>query len=374
VQPLGLDAFSLLEPAAHRFSPLVTWLVATTRPAVTVELGPGDRGSLLSTCEAVLRANADATCAAVLLSTGSHQSGEAFTSLMAELSGRFGEGVRSYESEQAGLADMADGKAGLVHLAVFESEEMALPDVGAWLETMAPGAVMVVTTTASDVSSNFAKAKGHVMDNMPAVSISLGMTTEAVVAQRPTEDGAPIVEMLRRAPFAVGAFLAVFGEQVELHDLLDNEPEPSPTVRALIGRVIDQQVAERDAFLAALRVYKEESARLTAEVVESRRELSNQIESARQEREHLVTEFLDRVDHLSSKISTSAARYETELAEKDVLIGDREHKAEVYAGQAANAQSIIEDMHHSTSWRVTAPVRLLSRILAKRATPVQPEN
>ena len=208
--------------------------------------------------------------AAVLLPTPSQQAGEAFTSLMAELSGRFGDVVQSYESEQAALADLADGKSGLVHLAVFESEETALPDVGAWLEAMAPGAVMVVTTTASDVSSNFAKAKGHVMDNLPAVSISLGLTTEAVVAQRPTEDGTPIVEMLRRAPFAVGAFLAVFGEQIELHGLLHNEPEPSPTVRALIGRVIDQQVAERDAFLAALRVYKEESARLSAEVVESR--------------------------------------------------------------------------------------------------------
>ncbi len=310
----------------------------------------------------------------MLLATGSHQAGEAFTGLMAELSGRFGEAVQSYESEQAGLADLADGKAGLVHLATFESDEVTLPDVGAWLEALAPGAVMVVTTTASDVSSNFAKAKGHVMDNLPAVSISLGLTTEAVVAQRPTEDGTPIVEMLRRAPFAVGAFLAVFGAQIELHDLLHNEPEPPPTVRALIGRVIEQQVAERDAFLAALRVYKEESARLTAEVAESRRELSNQIESARQEREHLVREFLDRVDHLSSKISTSAARYEAEVAEKDVLIEDWKRKTEVYAGKAANAQSIIDDIEHSTSWRVTAPVRLLSRMLAKRATPVQPEN
>ena len=111
-----------------------------------------------------------------------------------------------------------------------------------------------------------------------------------------------------------------------------------------------------------------------AEVVESRRELSNQIEAARQEREHLVKEFLDRVDHLSSKISTSAARYEAELAEKDVLIEDEERKAEAYAGHAADAQSIIEDIRHSTSWRLTAPVRLLSAMLAKRATPVQPEN
>jgi hypothetical protein len=180
--------------------------------------------------------------------------------------------------------------------------------------------------------------------------------------------------MLRRAPFAVGAFLALFGEQIELHDLLHNEPEPSPAVRALIGRVIDQQHAEREAFISALRVYKEETARLTAEVAESRSELFSQIAAARQEREHLVKEFLDRVDHLSSKISTSAARYEAELADKDMLLEGQERRAEIYAGHAANAQSIIADMQGSTSWRVTAPVRLLSRMLAKKATPVQPEK
>jgi hypothetical protein len=377
VELLNLDSSSLRESASHRFSPLVSWLVSTTRPAVTVELGPGDRASLQSTCEAVLRSDHGARCAAVLLPTGSEDTGEDFRNLVAELSGRFGTLVEGFESEAAGLAGLAGvagGKADLVHLAVFESEEMALPDLEAWLQAMAPGAVIVVTTTASDASSNFAKAKRHVTDSYPAVSISLGLTTEAVVAQHPVDDVAPVVDMLRRAPFAVGAFLALFGEQIELQDLLQNEPEPSQAVRALIGRVIDQQYAEREAFLSALRVYKEETARLTAEVAESRRELFSQIEAARQEREHLVKEFLDRVDHLSSKISTSAARYEAELADKDVLLEGQERRAEIYAGHAANAQSIIADMQGSSSWRLTAPVRLLSRMLAKKATPVQPEK
>jgi hypothetical protein len=47
---------------------------------------------------------------------------------------------------------------------------------------------------------------------------------------------------------------------------------------------------------------------------------------------------------------------------------------EVYAGQAAAAQSKIDDIHRSTSWRITMPVRLLSRMLAKRAAPARPET
>ena len=152
------------------------------------------------------------------------------------------------------------------------------------------------------------------------------------------------------------------------------EPERSQAVRALIGQVIEQQHAEREAFLSALRVYEEQTTRLTAEVAEARNELSSQIEAARQEREYLVAEFLDRLDQLSSKVSTSASRYESELAQKNVLIEDRERRVEIYAGQAADAQSKLDDIQRSTSWRVTAPVRLLSRMLAKQATPARPEN
>jgi hypothetical protein len=376
VELLRLEPSSPLAPAARRFSPLVSWLIATTRPGVTVELGPGDKASLLATCEAVLRAGAGATCAAVLLSTDTEAAGGDFKSLIAELSGPFGSVLHGYDREHDALEALGGGKAGLVHVAVFDSEEMALPDFGEWADALAPGAVIVITTTASDVSSTFAKAKAHVTESFPAVSIALGLTTEAVVAQSPVDDVAPIVDMLRKAPFAVGAFLALSGEQVELHHLLQDEPEPSEAVRALIGRVIDQQLVERDAFLSVLRVYKEETARLTAEVAETRSELSGQIEAARREREHLVGEFLDRVDQLSSKLSTSSSRYESELAKKDVLITDAEQRIEVYAGLAANAQSEVDDIRRSSSWRATAPIRLLSRMLARRAVsaPVQPEE
>ena len=110
------------------------------------------------------------------------------------------------------------------------------------------------------------------------------------------------------------------------------------------------------------------------EVADARSELSAQAELAQLERAQLLKEFLDRLDVLTAKISTSAARYEAELADKDALLEDRERQAEIYAGHAMNAQSVLEDMQRSTSWRLTAPVRLLSRMLARRATPVQPEN
>ena len=68
---LHLERSTLPENGRDRFAPLVSWLVATARPEVVVEVGPGDEGSLRSTCEAVLRSEEGRTCAAVLLSSDS---------------------------------------------------------------------------------------------------------------------------------------------------------------------------------------------------------------------------------------------------------------------------------------------------------------
>ena len=104
---LHLERSTQPEPGRYRFSPLVSWLVATARPAVVVEVGPGDEGSLRSTCEAVLRSEDGRTCAAVLLSSGSPIRTKDFKSLTSELSGRFGPAFQGYETEHAGLVGAA---------------------------------------------------------------------------------------------------------------------------------------------------------------------------------------------------------------------------------------------------------------------------
>lgn len=159
----------------------------------------------------------------------------------------------------------------------------------------------------------------------------------------------------------------------EVEDLLriefGGESDLPGAVVSFIGRIVEQQQAERETFLAALRVYKEETTRLTLEVSQARGELTQQLRLAREEREHLVTEFLDRVDQLSAKISTTASKYEGELEEKDARIEDQERRVEAYAGLAADAQSELAAMRRSSSWRATAPIRLFSRMMASRRAP-----
>jgi hypothetical protein len=166
----------------------------------------------------------------------------------------------------------------------------------------------------------------------------------------------------------------VFREPVDSYEQLGDEAISPQAVRAIVTEIVTRQRTEREVFVSALGAYKDLTERLAVEVADARCELAAQAEAAQLERAQLLKEFLDRLDVLTAKISTSAARYEAELAEKDVLLEDKERRAEIYAGHAINAQNMLADIHSSTSWRVTAPVRLLSRMLARRATPVQPEN
>ena len=199
------------------------------------------------------------------------------------------------------------------------------------------------------------------------------------VAEPDPLNGAPILEEFLQldpesVPPAVGNLLTVFREPIDSYEQLGDEAISPQAVRAIVTEIVTRQRTEREVFVAALGAYRDLTERLSVEVADARSELAAQAESAQLERAQLLKEFLDRLDVLTAKISTSAARYEAELADKDVLLEDRERRVEIYAGQAINAQNMLADIHRSTSWRVTAPVRLLSRMLARRATSVQPEN
>jgi hypothetical protein len=370
---LQLEPSRQVNPANHRFSPLLSWLVAHARPDVTVELGPAECTSLFSTCDAVRGIGAGVRCLAVRLpasDVAASSAAHVFHHMLAECTDRYGDIVTGYDSEGESLAALEGGPpVDLLHVSLFDLHDMDLPDLAAWFDVMAPGGIVVVTSTAANVSSNFAKARQLVSDRYPSVCISLGLTTEALVAQVPVDGAVPTVEVLRNVPSAVGGLLDIFSESVEALEQPGGESVSPVALRAIVARLIERQDADREALLSALRAYKDLTTRLTIDVSEARSELASQAESARLEREHLVKEFLDRLDVLSAKISTSAARFAAQLEEKDRLLEEQEQRVLAYAGRAVTAQSVIDDIRRSSSWRITAPLRLVSRIAGRRTPP-----
>ena len=174
--------------------------------------------------------------------------------------------------------------------------------------------------------------------------------------------------ILEFEPSAVRTLVAVLTEPVATMEQIDEETVSPLALRAFVTGLVERQRAEREAFFAALAAYKELTERLALDVTDARRELAVETERARLERQQLVKDFLDRVDVLSAKISTSAARFTGELAEKDVLLQQERDRVLAYAQLAATAQSVIDDMYASNSWRLTRPVRLLSRLLRQRSS------
>ena len=112
---------------------------------------------------------------------------------------------------------------------------------------------------------------------------------------------------------------------------LDDDTVSPPTLRAIVTGLIERQQVERESFLAALGAYRDLTERLSADLADARETLALETDRARVERQQLVKEFLDRVDVLSAKISTSAARFTAELAEKEVLREQAEQRGLAYA-------------------------------------------
>jgi len=369
---LQLEPLPRVDPAGLLYAPLLSWLVARVRPALTVEAGPGEWASLLSTCDAVRKLGPEARCVAVrLASSGNADDGDtpAFRRLLAECAKRLGYAVTGYDTEAESLDALAGGPlVDLLHVTLLDREDIALPDFDTWFDRMAPGGTIVVTSTAADVSSAFGEATRLVSARYPSARVSLGLTTEALVAQAPVDGAAPTVELLRDVPTSEGTFLDILRGAVEPLEHLDESTSPV-ALRAVLARWMEGQHAEREALLAALRAYQDLTTHLSVDASEAHRQLAAHVESARLEREHIVKEFLDRLDVLSAKISTSAARSAAQLEDRDRLLEELEQRMLAYAGQAATAQSVIDDLKQSSSWRVTAPLRLMSRLAARRRAP-----
>ena len=213
-----------MDSAGLLFTPLLSWLVARVRPAVTVELGPADWASLRSTCDAVRDVGPDGPVhrrAAPLVGHRRSSRLPAFRQLLAECAELFGDAVTGYETEAESLAALAGGtQVDLLHVSLLDQDDVALPDLVAWLDALAPGGTVVVTSTAADSSPAFTEAKRQVSDRYPSARVALGLSTEALVAQAPVDGAAPTVELLRNLPSAAGDLLDIVIGSVEPFDHL----------------------------------------------------------------------------------------------------------------------------------------------------------
>jgi hypothetical protein len=359
VQEILLEGHSSRADDEQGFSSLLTWLITSTKPNLVVEVGPRDATMLQSATDALAGTKGRYVVVPMPGRADAYQFGHV-------LDDPVGIGLERHDAEADALSALASGPAiDLFHVALLE-DDATQPDLRAWFDVMCPGSIIVITTFGDGESTGFKRAKNAISsDRFHMVQVTLGPDRHALVAQMPHQGRAAIVEALAPAGSATTALSLVGGDRAGAGEPLDSSG--SPTETGMSPALTERQLAERAAYLAALRMYQQLTALLREDLTAVKSELSAQREGARLERESLITEFLDRLDVLSAKISTSASKYSAELADKDRRIEDVEKKMHAYAGLATNAQNVIDDIHRSSSWRLTAPVRLFSRIMKRAA-------
>jgi hypothetical protein len=382
---LSTDDLAVENTRWSAFLPFLAWLISSLNPELTVDLGFEVDSTFHATWRAAQRSESPARCIAVLLAEAGQTAQDResmvrkFNDLIAESAIRSG-GALEGAVEDLGLHgtegdESTDGfpPIQLLHVGLSHDETREPQYLRKWIDRVPPGGVIVVPDTQSTGSGRFSAVHRYVADRVPATVLGIGATADVLVAQVPLGDATPLIDLLRNAPPAFRGLFALFAERSEFRHLLGPEPVSPTAIRALIESLTESRRVERETFQVALRTSRETMATLATESGMLRAELIASKDQASMEKAVMQNEFFGRLDELGAKLSTSAAHYNRELTARELEIAARERQAEFLAGEAAEAQRKVAEILSTTSWRVTAPVRLLSRLMgsgrARNAPP-----
>jgi hypothetical protein len=372
---LRTDDLAVENARLSAFLPFLAWLISSLNPELTVDLGFEVDSTFHAIWRAAQRSESPAKCIAVLMAEPGQtkQQRESmvrrFNDLIAESAIRSG-GALEGAVEDLGNPiregdDNTDGfpPIHLLHVGLSREETGEPQYLGKWIDRVAPGGVIVMPDTQTTGSGQFSAVHRYVADHLPTTVLGIGPTADVLVAQVPLANATPLVDLLRNAPPAFRGLFALFAERSEFRHLLGPEPVSPTAIRALLESLAESRRVERETFQVALRTSRETMATLATESGMLRAELTESKEQASMEKIVMQNEFFGRLDELGARLSTSAAHYNRELTERELEIAARVRQAEFLAGEAAEAQRKVDEILSTTSWRLTAPVRLLSRLM-----------
>ncbi len=357
----------------------MSWLVSSLKPEVAISLGFEVRSSFPAIWEVARNVELPAKCTVVLLAPSgqSDQGRQAavrqFNVLISESGSRLG-GILEGAVEEDDLIASGFPPIQLLHLALSENVGRNPEHLQKWINHTTPGAVLVVTATDPE-GSEYSATRDYVADQVPSTVISLGSSSEILVAQMPRDGATPLVEFLRNAPPGFRGLFALLAERDAFRHILGPEATSPSALRALIDSLEENRRLERETFHFALDATRETMATLATQSGILRDELIDYKEQARLEKAVMQDEYFGRLDELTAKLSTSAARYTRELTIRELALEAREREAERLAGEAAESQRRLTELLSTSSWRITAPLRLLSRLAGSgRAKDQSPQH
>lgn len=323
--------------------PFAFWLVDVVRPATIVELGTHHGVSYSAMCQAVKTLDLPTRCFAVDTWAGDDHAGEYGEEVFEGLAkfnrryGAFSNLIRSTFDDA--LQYFADGTIDILHIDGLHSYEAVRHDFESWLPKMSASGVVLF----HDI-------------NVRERGFGVFRLWDEISADR------------QHFAFLHGNGLGVLGlsKQPSLPLLFEAGAAETAQIRAIFEHL--GQAAEL-SYLETTR--KVEIARLQAlveQLLASVQRVEGALHSQEAETSRVVGLYeAERAAAAAAALALEEARasYAKQMSISEQLQIERDgHKGQcdVYAGQIAQIGASLEELRGSTSWRVTAPLRAISRL------------
>ena len=357
-RPIMLETPNLLSElsAWNEHTPFAFWLVDALRPKFLVELGTHSGVSYCAFCQAISHLHLPTQCYAVDTWEGDAHArtyGEdIFQNLKTHHDPRYGAFSTLMRTTFDNAANQfQDASIDLLHIDGFHTYDAARHDFETWLPKMSPAGVILFHDIAGR-SADFGvwRLWEEISARFPSFHFihASGLGVAAVGPQPPE----PVRWLSARAEKEIAEVRSFFSKRGALiRTLLEHQRVEAELGRQL-SKVAEQEseIAEKDSEIANLQAWGEKAKTVMDEQAQQVAEL-RALASAQQ---RLIDEAIERRAGMAQEVGRMAER----LGAAHQRIEELNQQTAALSGRESSALAAV---YASTSWRITAPLRALSR-------------
>lgn len=399
--------------------PFAFWIVSQARPRTLVELGTHHGTSYLAFCQAVRQCELDTRCFAVDTWTGDEHAGLYGDEVFATLEAYHGQRYGAFSSLMRttfddALTSFPDGGVDLLHIDGLHTYEAVKHDFASWLPKMSDrGVVLFHDTMVREREFGVWRLWEELLETYPGFefrhSHGLGVllvgreqpeSLRALAALRGTPAAGPVLALFE----ALGTRLRPSGEPAIVdevrnahaavrqlrsdvdatfvahqHDVRALVEDAQAAVEARVDALTAElaKKAELGVVDALLRTQQAAEDRMTHLLGVQRDRVDAQLAAERVERDALVARLEAELTRLGAELAQAGAGVQVERSERGAALArvdaqlvqsatrldaiERENAARLREVEASATE--LARMRASLSWRVTAPLRALGRLL-----------
>ena len=358
--------------------PLAAWVIRQVAPSIFVELGTHTGNSYFAFCQSVVEAGLATRCFAVDTWQGDEHAGlydeEIFTEVNAHNDGRYAGFSRLLRMTfDDALDHFSDESIELLHIDGLHTYEAVRHDFEAWLPKLAPGAIVMFHDTGvrerdfgvwklwQELQAQYPK---HI-EFSHSHGLGILQLNNAPEARRQNWLGLDASQKDRLRTY----FAALGARQVERFELNSELSTSRQEVLASEVQIADlrQHASNLDALIADLRQHasnlEQELSTRDAHIANLRQHASNLEQELSTRDAHIANlgrAAADR-DARIADLSQHASSLMQELSARDAVVASRGQDLAARDDLIANLSRDVDAIRHSTSWRITAPLRWVGR-------------